>query len=323
MNEIRSLTAVHLCCGAGGITLGFERAGIQTAYAFDINPVVVSTHQTNFPDAPAGVRDICEMRATDFPAADVWTCGIPCGNYSQAGPRTKDDAVSWELVRLLKEADIRDNIPRYLFLENVREYANSNAAQAIRQTLNLVGMDYKEAVFTYADYGVSQLRKRWHLIASRKGKIPWPRPTHAKKPDLFGLPIWIKFGEIREPVENPRWMSPKALKGIIRRQRRKTQVGVDRNSSVHMCLYVVEDDDMMYTMMASAWKGLSRNQAVVVTEGVGFREPTELEWRRAQGFPDSFIFCGNKRQRYEQAGRAVPPPFAEAMARAFVEHLCH
>lgn len=28
-----ALTALHVACGAGGTSLGFERAGIRTAYA--------------------------------------------------------------------------------------------------------------------------------------------------------------------------------------------------------------------------------------------------------------------------------------------------
>jgi phage/plasmid-like protein (TIGR03299 family) len=130
-----------------------------------------------------------------------------------------------------------------------------------------------------------------------------------KEQNILGLPLWLRFGDIRQKrVSKPKYMSPKALKGVMRRQRKKVQMGIDRNCGVHKCLYIVEDEDMMFTMMASAYKGLSRSQAVVVPHGYGFREPTELEWRRCQGFPDSFVLKGTKRQRYEQIGRAVPPP---------------
>lgn len=323
------MNAIHLCCGAGGITLGFERAGIKTALAFDIQEVAVETHKANFPQAPAEVLDIRFVQASDLPAVDVWTCGIPCSEYSLAGLRTMDDAVSWELARLLNGSVEAGNAPSYLFLENVREYKNSNAAQAVRDAVDRAGLLQKEAIFKHANYGVAQVRKRWHLLAGADS-VPCPEPTHAEYPNLFGLIPWVTFGEIRqklEDIEDPKFMSAVALTGIIRRQRRKTQVGVDKNCGVHACLYVVKDDDMMYTMMASSYKGLSRNQAVVVAEEatfngvkwVGFREPTELEWRRSQGLPDDFIVCGNKRQRYEQVGRAVAPSMAEAVAKAMVE----
>jgi site-specific DNA-cytosine methylase len=96
------------------------------------------------------------------------------------------------------------------------------------------------------------------------------------------------------------------------------RIAVKRNCGAHSTLYVVEDHDLMPTVMASAHKGISRNQAVVVFDDYRFRCPTEREYARAQGFPDGFAFCGNARQRSEQIGRAVPPPFAAAVARAIV-----
>ena len=39
-----------------------------------------------------------------------------------------------------------------------------------------------------------------------------------------------------------------------------------------------------------------------------------------QGFPESWVFCGNtKTARWAQIGQAMPPALAEAVARAIVE----
>lgn len=232
---------------------------------------------------------------------------------------TDEDAVSGELARLLLEAFVHGNPPDYVFLENVHRYQKSQSVQQIRDALDDVGLYHKEYIFWHADYGVPQLRRRWHLLAGPQLPVPWPEPTHSKKPNLFESKPWVTFGNIRQRnITSPTFMSAKALKGIIRRQRSKTQKGIEKNHGVHTCLYVVEDTDMMYTMMASAWKGLSRNQSVVVFDDYRYREPTELEWQRTQGFPDTSIFLGTKRQRYEQIGRAVPPPMAGAVALAIV-----
>jgi DNA (cytosine-5)-methyltransferase 1 len=47
---------------------------------------------------------------------------------------------------------------------------------------------------------------------------------------------------------------------------------------------------------------------------------TERECARIQGFPDDYIFLGNKQQVYEQIGNAVPPPMARAIAECIYHH---
>ncbi|VFQ88905.1 unnamed protein product [Cuscuta campestris] len=43
------------------------------------------------------------------------------------------------------------------------------------------------------------------------------------------------------------------------------------------------------------------------------------EYARAQGFPDSYKFAGNVRNKYQQVGNAVPPPLAFALGRKLRE----
>ena len=301
------------------MSLGFERAGIKTLWAIDNQPIVIKTHIANFPNARASVRDIKDITLADLSYANVWTCGIPCANYSTGGLKTYDDLVTWHIIRLLNETAGTEVAPDYLFFENVPQYMGKPPHQSLVQAIAVAGFKYKEAIFSHADYGAPSIRRRWHLIAYRD-KLPWPKQTHMEGPNVLSLPLWVRFGEIRQKrVMKPRYMSARALKGIISRQRKKVQQGIERDCGVHACLYIAEDNDMMYTMMASAYKGLNRNQAIVVPHGHGFRDPTELEWRRVQGFPESYILKGTKRQRYEQLGRAVPPMVAEAFAKAIKE----
>jgi DNA (cytosine-5)-methyltransferase 1 len=41
---------------------------------------------------------------------------------------------------------------------------------------------------------------------------------------------------------------------------------------------------------------------------------TIREAARVQGFPDTFVFCGNERSQYRMIGNAVPPPLAKCLA---------
>jgi DNA (cytosine-5)-methyltransferase 1 len=46
------------------------------------------------------------------------------------------------------------------------------------------------------------------------------------------------------------------------------------------------------------------------------RRVSFCECRRAQSFPDNYIFYGTQAQRYHQVGDAVPPLLAKAIAEA-------
>jgi|GEM_PF-1908042 len=311
---MNQLTALHAACGAGGITAGFEHAGIRTAFAFDLNPIVINTHRANFPDAPAEVRDLWTITANDLPVADVFTCGIPCEAYSIAGQRKgllDERDISPAVARLLHELR-----PPYVFLENVPPFQFSPAAAMIRDAL--VGYRIAEAVFRHADYGVCQKRERWHLIAARDVPAPLPTATHSEYLGFVTRP-WIRFREIRDPHPDTNYLSARAWRGIIRRQSKAEMRQLDSENSAYAKCYIVDDDDLMPTVLASWFKGASRNQATVIFDDGRFRAPTLLEVRRAQGFPDGFNFRGNQREIYEQIGRAVPPPFAAAVAQAIIE----
>lgn len=325
-----ALTSIQMCCGAGGMTLGLENAGIRTALAFDLDSSAIVTHEANFPQVPTSIRDIRKTKISDIPAADVWAMGVPCGPFSQAGKRLKEKDerdISPDLARLLEESAGRANGPRYVFLENVALYAKSAGASLVRKALRQAGFrSILEDVFTYADFGVCQTRRRWHLFASKTPPVFFPIPTHMKEGgDAGGLimrPPWVYFRDIRERfVENPRYLSAHALNGVLRRQKSKAlSAGLKGDKSSYNVLYIVDDDDLMPTVLASWGKGLSRNQAVVVFDDYRYRMPTMRETTRSQGFPDSFEFCGTLETQYQHVGQAVPPPFAFAAGLAIVAH---
>ena len=69
--------------GIGGFDLGFEKSGFKTEYLCEINPFcneVLSTHWSDVRRA----TDICEVRASDIPDAEVWCGGFPCQDISVA-----------------------------------------------------------------------------------------------------------------------------------------------------------------------------------------------------------------------------------------------
>ena len=307
------LTALHMACGAGGITLGLEYGGIRTAYAFDVTPVVVETHRVNFPDARCEVRDIRALHASELPTVDVWTFGIPCEPFSISGKMLgHQDArdISFELVRLLQEARALYQMPRFVFLENVPPYADTAGAAAIKAQLH--GYAILEAIFCHANYGAATTRRRWHLIAASEPPAPCPTPTHAEHPSLFGLQPWIRLGTIRDRSATS-YASCHTLNRWLRALARRSELA--RGSFVPT---IYDDADVAPTMLTSTFRAFGQKQMALMYDQGRLRGFTLIEARRAQGFPDTFVICGNKEQQWSQIGCAVPPPFAEAVARAIL-----
>ncbi len=87
----RRLTAVELFSGAGGMALGFERAGFDVLAAVDLDPVHLAAHERNFPLCQPICDDVARLSAARIlKAANVgWARRHPA-----AEPLTSVDCVS-------------------------------------------------------------------------------------------------------------------------------------------------------------------------------------------------------------------------------------
>ena len=57
---------IDLFCGAGGLSLGFERAGFKCVGAIDISKACINTHKLNFPDCVSISSDISMIKPIEF-----------------------------------------------------------------------------------------------------------------------------------------------------------------------------------------------------------------------------------------------------------------
>jgi DNA (cytosine-5)-methyltransferase 1 len=202
--------AISLFSGAGGLDLGVEGAGFETAVAVEWDDNAADSMEKNAPTFFPNLKEV--VRADLYPLAageaggittreilraggfkgrekpELLVGGPPCVAFSKSGywlswKRDGIDPAASLLqayTRILNEAR-----PKYFVLENVYALTFNNKASrpAFNRLLSEIeqsGYRYRWAVLNSADFGVPQLRPRLFVVGARRGsKLPdLPSPTH-------------------------------------------------------------------------------------------------------------------------------------------------
>jgi DNA (cytosine-5)-methyltransferase 1 len=189
---------VDLFAGAGGLSLGFQRAGFRIDGAVEIDPLAARTHARNFHPRDAerhGVaRDItrAEPEELGLEAVDVMVGGPPCQAYARVG-RAKLREVADHPSAF--KVDPRGNLylrylawvstmrPLALLVENVPDilhYGHHNVVEEMVEALDALGYDARYSLINSAFHGCPQMRDRVFLLAYRKElgvTVRFPRAT--------------------------------------------------------------------------------------------------------------------------------------------------
>ena len=76
---------VSLFAGAGGLDLGFERAGFDIVWANEYDKDIWKTYEKNHSNTILDKRSITDIPTTDIPECDGIIGGPPCQSWSEAG----------------------------------------------------------------------------------------------------------------------------------------------------------------------------------------------------------------------------------------------
>ena len=173
-------TFIDLFSGAGGLSLGFKRAGWTSLLAVDIWEDAISTYNHNFSPAwleSHGAAHLIE-RGRKTMVADLFEAGTrerlidalggerpdwvvggpPCKGFSTVGKRNRDDPRN----RLVEEfASIVEMLrPQGFLIENVLGLRDMNFIGEIVKRFQELGYAVIPAILKSAEYGVPQLRRR-------------------------------------------------------------------------------------------------------------------------------------------------------------------
>ena len=183
---------VELFAGAGGLALGFERAGrYETAALYDIFEPAQRSYLDYRPQARYEICDARQLRprlvkrALDGRPLHGLLGGPPCQGFSINGQRRPKEEVN-QLV-LTYAAAVDALRPRFLVMENVPQLLFHPLFEPLLARLR---RDYfvTHGILNAARYGAPQTRHRLFLIAYlRKFGIhpTLPTPTHGRRGQLL------------------------------------------------------------------------------------------------------------------------------------------
>jgi len=317
------LEVVEICAGAGGQSLGLERAGFSHRLAVELDPHAAVTLEHNLARLiPAfsevvKVGDVADPYILDPSAhegVDLFAGGVPCPPFSiagkQLGANDERDLFAWavEMCGRMK--------PKALLLENVRGLSG-NRFSAYRQHVLDKLRDYgyigEWRLLHASDFGVAQLRPRFVLIALQPEYaefFSWPEPVDGGAPtvgeilrDLMGgngwedhyVDSWVRGANAIAPtIVGGSKKHGGADLGPTRAKRAWAELGVDAMG--------VADE--------------APHEGWVVPEGKPGPKLTNDMVARIQGWHGEFAdweFLGRKTSVYRQIGNAFPPPVAKAL----------
>lgn len=300
------LTAIELCAGAGGLSLGLEQAGFLPVALIDNEPHACATLRTNRPQWNTIEADLNAFDLSSWAGVDLITGGLPCPPYSLAGMQRGPDDERDLFPKMLEIVGYVN--PRAILIENVRGMLQSkftDVRNSVDYELKVMGYDPYWAMLNAADFGTPQNRYRVFLIAINRdepGELQWPFPSSFRHPPTVGQAIGDLMGE-NGWVRAEEWAAQA-------NQVAPTIVGGSKKHG---------GPDLGPTRARRAWAemgvdGLGVANSPPDRDFVGMPRLTSRMVARIQGFPDDWSFFGSKTQQCRQIGNALPPPLAYAVA---------
>lgn len=343
------LSGLSLFSGAGGMDVGFSRAGIEVVGAHDIDNDACRTYAANHPAVIISCGDILEDLADmrRFEGVDVVFGGPPCQGFSVAGKMNPDDPRSQLLWVFMKAIEFTR--PRAFICENVKALAVLDKWSEVRQKMfrsaHQLGYAVKLIVLNSSDFGVPQSRERMFLIGFRdiedvsaleaqfeqyKKQAPTVRETI--------LPLGIAGSE-----NNQRTCNAKVTMAMNPVMRRSPYAGMLFNGQGRP----LNPDGYSCALHAS----MGGNKTPIIDEAhCYFGQDSWVEWYhtylmqggeslflesapkrlrrltidealKIQTFPRDYQFIGGQSSVYRQIGNAVPCDLAQVVAKVVRDFL--
>jgi DNA (cytosine-5)-methyltransferase 1 len=353
VSKTRLPIAVDLFAGCGGLSLGLKRAGFDIRAAVEIDDVARKTYTANLPSIQL-FEDVLDVSVDDLRAAcDNQEIALlagcaPCQGFCSLTAKHKAKTDPRNVLVLRMAELVAELKPRVVMMENVPGIVTRGAEIFDRFINELEALGYPARkswrIVQMADYGLGQSRRRFVLFVGHGFEIPFPEPTHAKRPEKgSGLKPWRTLKQaigVRVPPVTLKtahqnggpkpfgWhvvsdLQPQVAKRLAAAVPGKTWLTVDEKvrPPCHQGRY--KGFTNVYGRMSWGQTPVTMTSGCTTPCKGRFGHPdkkrTTISVREAatiQGFPEDFTFETDEMEAVcRLIGNAVPPLFAEVAGR--------
>lgn len=319
---------ISLFTGAGGLDIGFREVGFRCLFASDIMKEAGETYRLNNPETPFVCTDIRLLQTSRIreivgdAEVDVIVGGPPCQGFSNMGNKNSGDPRN-----LLFESYVRlvnDLKPRCFLFENVKGLCTMFEGRFLDKVVTAfteIGYDLYSSILNAADYGVPQKRERVLIVGTRMGtEFRFPRHSTGA---VGGLRAFANVGEAIGDLVDCQEEVPNHIAlahgEIVKARYRLIPEGGKLPPPDQL------PPELRRGNFGNTYQRLARNAvaSTMVPGNNAFpihptldRSLTPREAARIQTFPDSYVFCGDRRSQCIQVGNAVPPLLSAKLAGA-------
>ncbi|BDA75369.1 DNA-cytosine methyltransferase [Calothrix sp. PCC 7716] len=301
--QYTNLRIIDFFAGCGGLSLGFQNAGMTVVAAFDKWEPAIQVYKKNFSHEIYSC-DLGNVEDYQFFLSfkpDVIIGGPPCQDFSSAGKRNEDlgrgdlSITFAQMIAFVK--------PQWFVMENVDRFQKSQKYNQVIKIFKNSGYGLTENIINAAFCGVPQSRKRYFCIGELNGidnaLIPYINYNLSKEPTTIRHYLGNSLG-VEYYYRHPRTYQRRAIFSID--EPSPTIRSVNRP-------------------VPKSYKGHPGDAAPVTPD---LRPLTTIERSYIQTFPSNFIFDEknlSKTDLEQMIGNAVPVKLAEFVARCLLQYL--
>nr|CAD7428531.1 unnamed protein product [Timema monikensis] len=167
------MRVLELYSGIGGMHYALNESGVdvEVVAAADINTLANHVYRHNFPGTRLIQRNIQSLtvQEVDNMTVEMIVMSPPCQPFTRVGlKKDVSDVRTCSLLHILALLpDLKDSF-RYLLVENVKGFENSQARDYIISTLDSINFSYQEFVLSPSQFSIPNSRHRYYLVAKRQ-----------------------------------------------------------------------------------------------------------------------------------------------------------
>lgn len=293
------MRAIDLFCGCGGLSLGFQNAGIEIVSAYDNWEVAIKVYNENF-EHQAKLMDISELEIGEIKKynPDLIIGGPPCQDYSSAGKR--DETLGRAELTLVYANKVCQYKPKWFVMENVERILKSSNLNIVKKEFKDYGYGLTDIILDASFCGVPQKRKRYFLIGGLDEEDNFLKSILEENQSYKRMTVREYMGDeldVEHYYRHPRSYKRRGVFSID--EPSPTVRGVNRPIPPGYIFH----------------KGDTCNDLKKI------RPLTFEERARVQTFPSNFKFSGSKTDMEQMIGNAVPVNLANYMATSLLSYI--